>query len=67
MTSDLELSAVENLSIFAKLYGIPREKRKQTIQQLLQEVDLDTMGGQAGENVFRRHAAADGNRARPRP
>ncbi len=40
MTSDLELSAVENLTIFAKLYGIPREKRKRTIQQLLQEVDL---------------------------
>src|SRR5580693_3230741 len=27
MTSDLDLSAVENMSIFAKLYGIPREKR----------------------------------------
>ncbi|HEY4952719.1 MAG TPA: ATP-binding cassette domain-containing protein [Verrucomicrobiae bacterium] len=40
MTSDLELSAVENLTIFAKLYGIPREKRKRIIPQLLQEVDL---------------------------
>ena len=40
MTSDLELSAVENLTIFAKLYGIPREKRKQIIPQLLREVDL---------------------------
>ena len=40
MTTDLELSAVENLTIFAKLYGIPREKRKRTIQQLLKEVDL---------------------------
>src|SRR5271157_813557 len=39
MTSDLELSAVENLTIFAKLYGIPREKRKQVIPQLLKEVD----------------------------
>ena len=28
MTSDLELSAEENMSIFAKLYGIPREKRQ---------------------------------------
>jgi len=41
MTSDLDLSAVENMSIFAKLYGIPREKRLRTIKQLLKEVDLD--------------------------
>jgi ABC-2 type transport system ATP-binding protein len=41
MTSDLDLSAVENMSIFAKLYGIPREKRQRTINQLLQAVDLE--------------------------
>jgi ABC-2 type transport system ATP-binding protein len=41
MTSDLDLSAVENMSIFAKLYGIPREKRLRTISQLLKEVDLE--------------------------
>jgi ABC-2 type transport system ATP-binding protein len=41
MTSDLELSAVENLTIFAKLYGIPREKRKHVIPQLIKEVDLE--------------------------
>jgi len=40
MTSDLELSAVENLTIFAKLYGISREKRKRVIPQLLEEVNL---------------------------
>jgi ABC-2 type transport system ATP-binding protein len=40
MTSDLDLTAVENMSIFAKLYGIPREKRLRTIHQLLEEVDL---------------------------
>jgi ABC-2 type transport system ATP-binding protein len=41
MTSDLDLSAIENMSIFAKLYGIPREKRRKTIAQLLAEVDLE--------------------------
>src|SRR3984885_14295972 len=41
MTSDLDLTAVENMSIFAKLYGIPREKRLRTISQLLKEVDLE--------------------------
>jgi len=40
MTSDLELSAIENLTIFAKLYGISRERRKTTIPRLLEEVNL---------------------------
>src|SRR5665213_851099 len=41
MTSDLDLSAEENMSIFAKLYGIPREKRRETIKELLRAVDLE--------------------------
>jgi ABC-2 type transport system ATP-binding protein len=40
MTSDLELSALENLGIFAKLYGISRARRNEIIPQLLEEVDL---------------------------
>ena len=35
MTSDLELSVEENLLIFAKLYGVPRDKRKKLIASLL--------------------------------
>ena len=41
MTSDLDLSANENMSIFAKLYGIPGEKRRRVIKQLLAAVDLE--------------------------
>ncbi|MCL5097683.1 MAG: ATP-binding cassette domain-containing protein [Candidatus Omnitrophica bacterium] len=41
MTSDLDLSAEENLSIFAKLYGIHREKRRRVIKELLHAVDLE--------------------------
>lgn len=40
MTSDLDLSAAENMLIFAKLYGVPREKRKRVIPELLDAVDL---------------------------
>jgi len=40
MTSDLELSAAENMIIFAKLYGVPREKRQRVIHKLLDAVDL---------------------------
>lgn len=41
MTSDLDLTAAENMSIFAKLYGIPREKRRERIGALLRAVDLE--------------------------
>jgi ABC-2 type transport system ATP-binding protein len=41
MTSDLDLTAMENMSIFAKLYGIPGEKRRRTIKELLRAVDLE--------------------------
>ena len=40
MTSDLELSVEENLIIFAKLYGVPRDKRKRLIDELLEAVEL---------------------------
>jgi ABC-2 type transport system ATP-binding protein len=40
MTSDLELSVEENLLIFAKLYGVPRETRTKHIRELLEFVEL---------------------------
>ena len=40
MTSDLELSVEENLLIYAKLYGVPREKRTRLIHDLLEAVEL---------------------------
>ncbi len=40
LTSDLELSVEENLTIFAKLYGVSRTRRKQLIDELLAAVEL---------------------------
>jgi ABC-2 type transport system ATP-binding protein len=40
MTSDLELSVEENLIIFAKLYGVPRDTRTRHIDELLKSVEL---------------------------
>ena len=40
LTSDLDLSADENLRIFAKLYSIPRAEYEKSIEGLLTAVDL---------------------------
>jgi ABC-2 type transport system ATP-binding protein len=40
LTSDLDLSADENLRIFAKLYSIPRAEYEKSIDELLAAVDL---------------------------
>ena len=40
LTSDIDLTVEENLSIYAKLYGVPAEERKHNIDDLLETVDL---------------------------
>jgi ABC-2 type transport system ATP-binding protein len=40
MTSDLELSVRENLEIYARLYGVPRDRRRRLIDELLAAVEL---------------------------
>ncbi|HXN99364.1 MAG TPA: ATP-binding cassette domain-containing protein [Candidatus Acidoferrales bacterium] len=40
LTSDPELTAVENMEVHAKLYSVPRQKRGQIIHDLLADVDL---------------------------
>ena len=40
MTSDPELSVEENLIIYSKLYGVPRQKRQRLIPELLEAVEL---------------------------
>src|ERR671930_784266 len=56
MTTDLELSVEENLIIFAKLYGVPRQTRERLISELLAAVELTQWRGRQGERASRRAA-----------
>src|SRR5438309_808590 len=40
LTSDLDLTVEENMSIYAKLYDVPADERKKSIADLLELVDL---------------------------
>jgi ABC-2 type transport system ATP-binding protein len=40
LTSDIDLTVEENLSIYAKLYGVPTAERERNIAELLEAVDL---------------------------
>jgi ABC-2 type transport system ATP-binding protein len=40
LTSDIDLTVEENLSIYAKLYEVPKAERERSIEDLLKAVDL---------------------------
>jgi ABC-2 type transport system ATP-binding protein len=51
MTSDVELSVRENLIIYAKLYGVPRERRTRLIAELLEAVQLTEWADKQVKNL----------------
>jgi ABC-2 type transport system ATP-binding protein len=51
MTSDLDLSAEENMLIYAKLYGVPRQQRKDNIRELLKAVELEAWADRPVKNL----------------
>jgi ABC-2 type transport system ATP-binding protein len=51
MTSDLELSVTENLLIFAKLYGVSRERRTRLIRELIASVELTEWADKPVKNL----------------
>src|SRR4029453_4684864 len=48
---DLRLSVEENLLIFAKLYGVPRETRTRLIAELLEAVELTQWADKPVKNL----------------
>src|SRR4029450_10007524 len=51
MTSDLELSVEENLLIYAKLYGVPRDRRRRLMSELLEAVELTKWADKPVKNL----------------
>jgi ABC-2 type transport system ATP-binding protein len=51
MTSDVELSVRENLLIYAKLYGVPRDRRSRLIADLLSAVELTEWADKQVKNL----------------
>src|SRR5271155_2298966 len=45
MTSELDLTVEEKLNIYAKLYDVPYQRRKEAIEELLETVDLTKWRG----------------------
>ena len=64
LTSDIDLTVEENMSIYAKLYNVPPEERKRNIDELLETVDLTKWRGAQTKTLSGGMRQAVGNRAR---
>ena len=51
MTSDIDLTVEENIRIFARLYGVPKEKRVRLTKELLEAVELSQWADKPVKNL----------------
>ena len=51
LTSDPDLSAEENMHIFAKLYGVPKQRRRHIVKELLDTVELGAWADKPVKNL----------------
>ena len=66
-TLDNELSALENMNLYGKYYGIPRKQRQERIKELLKVVGLQDRDHNPRPKLFRRHETAPRNCKGPHP
>jgi ABC-2 type transport system ATP-binding protein len=67
-----DLTGYENLLVYAKLYGIPRDRRKRVVEEMLEFMELKEAANRLVRNVLRRDDPTLGARDRsdgqaPRP
>ncbi len=59
------LSAYQNLEFFARMYGVPSDKRSSRIPELLQALDIPGPEGRPSGDVLQRDEAEDRHRPGP--
>ena len=63
---DVELTARQNLAVFARLYRVPRHERRAAVDRALEIANLGRTRRHAVRQAVRRHAPAAADRARAR-
>ena len=67
LTSDPDLTVEENLSIYAKLYSVPKAEREKNIAEVLEAVDLIKWRGAQVKTLSGGMRRRRGDRPRPGP